>query len=701
MPTYHLTFKTTNWNRLWATPSEMRIAWRAIKQGEVVRLRESLKQNPKIVRWEETDFFHLFGSSKLPTAELLDCIISGIGSIEDYESWHSRHRYPSVLLPTASLRAAELLIARGANVNAGAGFTSTPLSEAVDHGRLDLVKLYLKHGADPSFKAPTQKTPLQEAIDLGHEDIVKALRRVSAPLDGPPCKLWTSKPDSSITLHLDDQTKFIRNTIKSAVDRWIAAGNKPVGSIVMHTSGVRGFVNVGISESCIAPYAPDCCADVNPLAESTIASWIDAHKNFQEVVAVDGKEMKSTELSLFGKRDKPFYDYVAGQFHAAIKAGVFDRLRTNTQTIYGIQSYYFHHCDCWDYRGTKIRVPREWSRLGERKKEVVKAKGKSQQREAPKAPSLECTISKTASNVVDAGADVGWVFRNGTSLWRLLPGNKQPQQRIAIPYSCVGICLDEQAKYLLTGCGEGLCCIDLEAWKVLDTIGSKHELGELQSMGPRAWLLHSSDTLVLFELNARNKLQSRCIDMPEDLDGCGPEVAYQQRSETLAIAAGATVYVGSIEKTRINLVRSFDLRPDVSVIFNCAFSPSSNHILIDFEDHGEERGLLLLDSKSGDVVARTQLGKVDLVDDLCYCRDGSLLTTKISRSADRMQNHPWPQDDTLVVFDGQTLEYRAHLPVEDIACYNWSASGSQLLVGGYTESTLWKLDNVTHQPVCK
>lgn len=70
---------------------------------------------------------------------------------------------------------AEMLLARGAEVNAGAGGT-TPLHGAALFGRAEMARWLLAHGADANSRNHEEKTPLQVALDRGHEDVAAVLR---------------------------------------------------------------------------------------------------------------------------------------------------------------------------------------------------------------------------------------------------------------------------------------------------------------------------------------------------------------------------------------------------------------------------------------------------------------------------------------------------------------------------------------------
>jgi ankyrin repeat protein len=73
-----------------------------------------------------------------------------------------------------------LLLDHGADPNAQAErhtlySLETPLYRALDHGRIDIVRLFLEHGASVEVKNGAGKTPLDVAEQKGHYEIVKLL----------------------------------------------------------------------------------------------------------------------------------------------------------------------------------------------------------------------------------------------------------------------------------------------------------------------------------------------------------------------------------------------------------------------------------------------------------------------------------------------------------------------------------------------
>lgn len=71
------------------------------------------------------------------------------------------------------LRTVEVLLQRGAPVEARAEGGGTPLHSAAFNGNVAVVQALLAHGADPNTAKEDGKTPLDLARDQGHEEVVR------------------------------------------------------------------------------------------------------------------------------------------------------------------------------------------------------------------------------------------------------------------------------------------------------------------------------------------------------------------------------------------------------------------------------------------------------------------------------------------------------------------------------------------------
>lgn len=87
------------------------------------------------------------------------------------------HGIPSLYFPVIGdqREIAELLLAHGAQVNAGAGGT-TPLHGAALFGRAEMAEWLLDNGAEIDSRNYEDKTPLQVALDREHGAVAEVLR---------------------------------------------------------------------------------------------------------------------------------------------------------------------------------------------------------------------------------------------------------------------------------------------------------------------------------------------------------------------------------------------------------------------------------------------------------------------------------------------------------------------------------------------
>lgn len=94
---------------------------------------------------------------------------------------HGAKIQPDMLInavPTGNIKLCRLLLARGADVNAGNNLGVTALMPAASLGKIEMVRLLLQHGADVNRKAANGRTALMETI--GHPDIIALLRKAGA-----------------------------------------------------------------------------------------------------------------------------------------------------------------------------------------------------------------------------------------------------------------------------------------------------------------------------------------------------------------------------------------------------------------------------------------------------------------------------------------------------------------------------------------
>src|SRR5258708_6238082 len=92
---------------------------------------------------------------------------------------------------------------QGVDVNTPDDYTSTPLHQVSQRGRLDIVELLVKHHADPDTRDSRQHTPLMKASLDGKLDVVHVLLRNGASADSHDPDGWTSLMVTSQSGHLD------------------------------------------------------------------------------------------------------------------------------------------------------------------------------------------------------------------------------------------------------------------------------------------------------------------------------------------------------------------------------------------------------------------------------------------------------------------------------------------------------------------
>lgn len=78
-----------------------------------------------------------------------------------------------------SLEAIELLLKRGAKVNATAAGGGTPLHYAARYGKTTATALLLSRGADHTARDDSGDTPLDDAVKRGHDEIASEIQRSS------------------------------------------------------------------------------------------------------------------------------------------------------------------------------------------------------------------------------------------------------------------------------------------------------------------------------------------------------------------------------------------------------------------------------------------------------------------------------------------------------------------------------------------
>ena len=170
-----------------------------VAHGDFARLKALLEQYPILLNasatWNETaiqaatqmgriDIVEYLLARGAPldicTASMLglaDRVSAVLGADPSLSQATGAHGIPLLYFPVirGQKAIAEMLLSRGAQVNAGAG-GNTPLHGAVLFNRPEMVSWLLSHGANPSLLDYNGKTPLQLAEENKNEPIAGILR---------------------------------------------------------------------------------------------------------------------------------------------------------------------------------------------------------------------------------------------------------------------------------------------------------------------------------------------------------------------------------------------------------------------------------------------------------------------------------------------------------------------------------------------
>jgi len=165
-----------------------------VSHGNFARVKELLEQYPALVHaqatWGETPLGAAAQTGQREIAEYLlfrgaaldICTAAMLGMTDQVAAMlqadpgqaHAlgAHDIPVIYYPTlhSYKEIAELLLAHGADINAGEG-KETALHGAAGFGQTAMVEWLLEHGAQVNPKDFNGKTPLRVAMDNGHKDI--------------------------------------------------------------------------------------------------------------------------------------------------------------------------------------------------------------------------------------------------------------------------------------------------------------------------------------------------------------------------------------------------------------------------------------------------------------------------------------------------------------------------------------------------
>jgi ankyrin repeat protein len=154
--------------------------------GRTDRVRELLDSDPTLAgAWSPDGFQALHLAAFFGHADTADLLLergADAASLSRHEFVKVTPLHSAVAAEGAEdLRTVEVLLARGAPVNAPAEGGGTPLHSAAFNGNVPIVKSLLAHGANPHAAKDDGKTPLDLAREQRHGDVLEL-----AASDGSP-----------------------------------------------------------------------------------------------------------------------------------------------------------------------------------------------------------------------------------------------------------------------------------------------------------------------------------------------------------------------------------------------------------------------------------------------------------------------------------------------------------------------------------
>ena len=149
----------------------------AVEEGNVEGVKACLAREASVNCQFKDDLY-----TPLHTACSVNAIGENSSSSEASTSSHNGNTSPGPI-PEGSLEVLELLLERGADVNACNKWRETPLLIAANNGHSDAVTALLRSGADPGLCSEAGWSALTFAAHKGYDEIVSSLLHAGAPVN--------------------------------------------------------------------------------------------------------------------------------------------------------------------------------------------------------------------------------------------------------------------------------------------------------------------------------------------------------------------------------------------------------------------------------------------------------------------------------------------------------------------------------------
>ena len=149
--------------------------------GKLARVKEIIGAQPDIINTFAPDgFFPLGLAAFFSHTDVAEYLL--VHGANPNLAANNPQRVTALHAATASmnLTIAQMLLARGADVNAKQVNSFAPLHNAAQNRHIEMIELLLAHGANVNAKSDDGKTPLAFALENEHDDAAKLLRQHGA-----------------------------------------------------------------------------------------------------------------------------------------------------------------------------------------------------------------------------------------------------------------------------------------------------------------------------------------------------------------------------------------------------------------------------------------------------------------------------------------------------------------------------------------